>query len=95
MSLLKLAPTGLQSLATHLAGASSEIAVSSTPAVPSASAQATAAAVTAVHTGTGLTGTTLSGRMTTHATRLNTVSGGFKANDTNDAASLAGLVAGL
>lgn len=95
MSLLTLGPTGLQSLATHCEGASAEVAIGSTPAVPSASAQATAAAVTAVHTSTGLTGTTLSGRMTTHSTRLNTVAGGFSANDSQDAASLAGLAAGL
>lgn len=95
MSLLTLGPAGLQTLATHLSGASAEVAVSSTPAVPSASAQATAAAVTAVHGSTGLTGTTLSGRMTTHATRLNTVAGGFTANDNQDAASLAGLAAGF
>jgi len=93
MTLLTLAPAGLQALATHCEGASAEVAVSSTPAVPSARAQATAVAVSVLHTGTVLTGTTLSGRLTTHATQLNTVADGFAAEDTHDAASLAALAA--
>lgn len=95
MSLLTVGPTGLRTLAKHCEGASTNVAVTGAPGVPSGSIQATAAAAGAVHSNTGLAGGELSTRMGTHATDLNTAASGFTSNDAHDAAALAGLAPGV
>lgn len=95
MSLLKVGPAGLETLATHCDGWSAEVAGRAAPTCPAASVQATAVAVNALHTSTGVSGVTLATRMTTHGTHLTTVAGRFTAEDTHDATDLARLVAGL
>lgn len=95
MSLLTVGPTGLQTLATHCEAWSAHVAVTCPPAAPTASFQATAAAVGAVHVTTGATGEVLGTRLTANAGHLNGAAAGFSGEDAEDAATLAGLSGGV
>lgn len=88
MSLLEIEPKGLQALATHCGGWSKDVAVTTVPSAPSASAQATAAAVGILHAVTGATGGVLSGRMSANSGHLQSTAQEFAAQDERGAGDL-------
>lgn len=94
MSLLTVDPAGLQALATNCEAWSVHVAANTSPRTPTASVQATAAAVGAVHVATGATGAVLGSRLTANAVHLSDTAAAFAAEDAGDAAELAALAAG-
>jgi len=91
MSLLKVGHAGLQTLAIDCHGWSSDVAGTGAPSAPSASAQATAAAVGAVHAGTGVVGGVLSTRMTSNGGQLSATAQELSAQDQAGAQELRGV----
>lgn len=81
MSSLVVETQGLKQLAADCAAWSSEIAATGAPGTPEGSAQATAAAISAVHTTAGLTARMLSDRMRATAAKLTIAALAYTAHD--------------
>lgn len=94
MNLLETEPLALKRLAADCESWSAEVAVTGAPAIITRSAQATASAVTAIHTQLYSTGNILSARMRRTATALTDAACGYTAQDDDCATTLDGLSIG-
>ncbi len=91
MSVLSVEAAGLRSLAGVCTAQSAAVAATLAPTAPATSFQPSAAAVSAVHTDSGLAGATLSSRLTATATHLGSAAAGYTAQDADSAELLAEL----
>jgi hypothetical protein len=92
---LNVDPIALQTLAATCQGWSAELAVTSAPRLSAAAAQATAAAVAAVHADTGRASAAFSARMQSTATKLVASSVKYTSNEEASASRLANLTVDL
>jgi hypothetical protein len=81
MSSLIVTAQGLKHLAADCTAWSSEVAATDAPGTPAGSAQATAAAVSAVHADAGLAAEMLSARMRANAAKLTIAASAYAAQD--------------
>ena len=95
MSLLTVSPSELQALATHCESWSAHVAVSSPPPAATASFQATAAAVGAVHVSTGVVGGVLATRMAANGDQLGATARELTDQDHSGAREVQSVVARL
>ena len=91
MDLLDVDPAGLTCLAAQCQTWSTEVALTGAPTESRGAFQASAAAVTAVHTKAGLTGQRLSARMAATAGHLGTAAAAYRTQDADASVRLGDL----
>lgn len=91
MTLLDVAPAGLESLAGSCGAWAGEVAVAAAPGVPVAAGHASAVVVAAIHAQVGASAETLAGRMDASAGKLTPAAARYAWQDDQSAGRIASV----